>query len=239
MRRRSSPAPRTRPRNAREVADGGGLTLRVGAIDAASASFLPRRDHALCGVLPNVDLRLTETMTAQQLQMLRTGRLDLALIRPPMTASEFPFEVLRQERLVALLPEAHPLAALESLSITDLAGEPIIIPAKRARPYAYDLVMAYFASAGLVPRILQETTEKPAMLAMVAPRHRRGAGAGLDGNAVPSRRALPSDPGCDAGAEARRRHHRHGLARPTAPCRAGRLIDALRRSAGAFDPSIV
>ncbi len=30
-------------RNAREVADGGGLTLRVGAIDAASASFLRRR----------------------------------------------------------------------------------------------------------------------------------------------------------------------------------------------------
>ncbi len=142
------------------MADGGGLTLRVGAIDAASASFLPDAIIALRGVLPNVDLRLTETMTAQQLQMLRTGRLDLALIRPPMTASEFPFEVLRQERLVALLPEAHPLAALESLSITDLAGEPIIIPAKRARPYAYDLVMAYFASAGLVPRILQETTEK-------------------------------------------------------------------------------
>ncbi len=94
----------------------------------------PDAINALRAVLPNVDLRLTETMTAQQLQMLRTGRLDLALIRPPMTASEFPFEILRKERLVALLPEAHPLAARDGLSITDLAGEPIIIPAKRAGP---------------------------------------------------------------------------------------------------------
>ncbi len=84
--------------------------------------------------MPDVDLRLTETVTAAQLQMLRTGRLDLALIRPPTTASEFPFEILRRERLVALLPEAHPLARAESLEIGDLAGEPILIPAKRAGP---------------------------------------------------------------------------------------------------------
>ncbi len=155
-------------RSAREIADGGGLTLRIGAIDAASASFLPAALNALRAAHPQVDVRLTETMTAPQLQMLRTGRLDLALIRPPTTASEFPFEVLREERLVALLPERHPLAARHEVAIPDLAAHPVIIPAKRARPYAYDLAMAYFASAGLVPDILQETTEKPAMLAMVA-----------------------------------------------------------------------
>jgi DNA-binding transcriptional LysR family regulator len=155
-------------RSAREIADGGGLTLRIGAIDAASASFLPAALNALRKAIPRVDIRLTETMTAPQLQMLRTGRLDLALIRPPMTESEFPFEVLREERLVALLPEHHALTRLPDVAITQLAAESLIIPAKRARPYAYDLVMAYFASAGLVPHILQETTEKPAMLAMVA-----------------------------------------------------------------------
>ncbi len=226
-------------RNAREVADGGGLTLRVGAIDAASASFLPGAINALRAVLPNVDLRLTETMTAQQLQMLRTGRLDLALIRPPMTASEFPFEVLRQERLVALLPEAHPLAALESLSITDLAGEPIIIPAKRARPYAYDLVMAYFASAGLVPRILQETTEKPAMLAMVA----AGIGVALapDWTETLSRAGVRFRPIRDVTLEPKPAGAIIGMAWRGQQRHAARdvLIDALRRSAGAFDPSIV
>jgi DNA-binding transcriptional LysR family regulator len=155
-------------RNAREIADGGGMTLRIGAIDAASASFLPLALVALRQAHPSVDIRLTETMTAQQLQMLRTGRLDLALIRPPVTAIEFPFATLREERLVALLPDRHPLARKPAIRMADLVDDQVIIPAKRARPYAYDLVMAYFAAEGLVPRRLQETTEKPAMLAMVA-----------------------------------------------------------------------
>ena len=226
-------------RSAREAADGGGLTLRVGAIDSASASFLPAAINALRAVLPDVDLRLTETMTAPQLQMLRTGRLDLALIRPPMTASEFPFEVLRRERLVALLPDGHPLATQTSVVIADLAKAPIIIPAKRARPYAYDLVMAYFATAGLVPRILQETTEKPAMLAMVA----AGMGVALapDWTETLSRPGvsfrpidgvrLDPDPAGAIIGMAWRAQQRHS-ARDV-------LMDAIRKSAGAFDPSML
>jgi DNA-binding transcriptional LysR family regulator len=155
-------------RNAREIADGGGLMLRIGAVDAASASFLPDALNRLRVVHPNVDIRLTEVMTAPQLQMLRTGRLDITLTRQPPPGSEFPFEVLREEKLLALLPASHRLAPLPSVTMADLADEPVIIPAKRARPYAYDLVMAYFGSAGLVPRILQDTTEKPAIMAMVA-----------------------------------------------------------------------
>jgi DNA-binding transcriptional LysR family regulator len=155
-------------RNAREAADGGGMTLRIGAIDAASASFLPEALNRLRENHPRVDIRLTEVMTGPQLQMLRTGRLDLALTRPPAQSGEFPFEVLREEKLFALLPADHRLARRHAVLMSDLADDPVIIPAKRARPYAYDLVMAYFASAGLVPRILQDTTEKPAILAMVA-----------------------------------------------------------------------
>lgn len=224
-------------RNAREIADSGGLTLRVGAIDSASSSFLPEAINALRHAYPNVDLRLTETMTAPQLQMLRTGRLDLALIRPPTTPSEFPFELLREERLVAVLPDSHALAGRHLLHIRDLAGLPVIIPAKRARPYAYDLVMAYFAAAGLVPRILQETTEKPAMLAMVA----SGMGIAL----VPDWVQTLTRPGIVfrpiAGADlqpsaaggvvgmAWRNQQRHGI-RDT-------FLDMLRKAAAAFDPS--
>jgi DNA-binding transcriptional LysR family regulator len=156
-------------RNARDAAEGSGMTLRIGAIDAASASFLPTALQELRRRHPRVDIRLVEAMTAPQLQMLRTGRLDIALARPPLSEAEFPYEVLREEKLAALLPAGHPLAAKSgAVPMPALARETIIIPAKRARPYAYDLVMAYFATVNVVPTILQETTEKPAMLATVA-----------------------------------------------------------------------
>jgi DNA-binding transcriptional LysR family regulator len=225
-------------RSAREIADGGGLTLRIGAIDSASASFLPAALNRLRAAHPTVDVRLSEAMTAPQLQMLRTGRLDLALIRPPLVDSEFPFEVLREERLIALLPERHPLAARATLGMSDLARDPVIIPAKRARPYAYDLVMAYFATAGLVPRILQETTEKPAMLAMVA----SGMGVALvpDWLETLSRPGIcfrPLDdvrlPSVPAGAivgMAWRGQQRHAIRDV--------FLGILRDAAGEFDPSI-
>jgi DNA-binding transcriptional LysR family regulator len=155
-------------RNARDMATDNRMTLRIGAIDSASASLLPHAIKKLRKTVPNADIRLIETMTAPQIQMLRTGRLDIALIRPPVTETEFPFEILRIEKLVALIPINHALAKKPHLVMKDLVKEPLIIPSKRARPYAYDLVMAYFAAAKTVPHIIQETTEKPAILAMVA-----------------------------------------------------------------------
>ena len=50
----------------------------------------------------------------------------------------------------------------------DLVGEPFVVPSKRIRPFAYDLVMAYFESVGAVPNVTIEATEKPAMMSAVA-----------------------------------------------------------------------
>ncbi len=144
-------------------------TLRVGAIDAGMGGVLPAAIARLRVEYPDADVRITEAMTLPQIQMLRTGRLDLALLRM-IDDSEFPFEVLRQERLVVVVPDGHRFARKRQLTVCEARDEPFIIPSRRVRPYAYDLVMAYFAAADCVPRIVLETTEKPAILAMVASR---------------------------------------------------------------------
>lgn len=159
--------------NVRDAAISGGKVLRIGAIDAASASFLPGLLHTYRREHPGVEIRFVEAMTLPQLQMLESGKLDIALIRPPRRAADIGFEVLRVERPVVLLPFDHPLAVRSHLSIADLVGEPFLVPSRRIRPFAYDLVMAYFEAAGSVPNVTQETTEKPAMIAAVA------AGIGL------------------------------------------------------------
>lgn len=157
----------------REAALSSSKVLRVGAIDSASASFLPEVMVEVRARHPDIDVRFVEAMTGPQLQMLETGRLDLCLIRPPRRATDCAFELLRVEMPVILLPEKHPLAARESLVMEDLVGEPFILPSKRLCPYDYDFVMAYFESVGAVPNMVQETTEKPAVMAAVA------AGIGL------------------------------------------------------------
>jgi DNA-binding transcriptional LysR family regulator len=150
--------------------------LRVGAVDAASSSFLPGVIALFRRAQPEVDFRFVEAMTAPLLQMLEAGKLDLALTRPPrkgMCGEDCRFEVLRVERPLVLLPQGHPLAGAREVSMIDLVDEPLILPSKRIRPFAHDLVLAYFDSVGASPRIAMEATEKPAVLSAVA------AGLGL------------------------------------------------------------
>ncbi|MGL4728874.1 MAG: LysR family transcriptional regulator [Bosea sp. (in: a-proteobacteria)] len=155
----------------REAAVDSSQVLRVGAIDSASSSFLPGVIATFRKASPQTDFRFVEAMTGPLLQMLEAGKIDLALTRPPrksMCGEDCDFEVLRVERPLVLLPAGHRLADAPEVNMRDLADEQIILPSKRIRPYAYDLVLAYFDSIDAVPRIAMEATEKPAILSAVA-----------------------------------------------------------------------
>lgn len=155
-------------RAVREASLASGKVLRVGAIDAASSSFLPEALVTFRARFPGIEIKFVEAMTAALIQMLESGKLDLVLSRPPRKPTDCAFEILRVERPIVVLNEQHPLAARENLSMLDLVGEPFVVPSKRIRPYAYDLVMAYFESVGAVPNVVIEATEKPAMMSAVA-----------------------------------------------------------------------
>ena len=155
-------------RAVREASLSSGKVLRVGAIDAASSSFVPEALVTFRARFPGVEIKFVEAITTALIQMLETGKLDMALTRPPRKPTDCAFEILRVERPVVVLNENHPLAAREHLTMLDLVGEPFVVPSKRLRPYAYDLVMAYFESVGAVPNVTIEATEKPAMMSAVA-----------------------------------------------------------------------
>jgi DNA-binding transcriptional LysR family regulator len=155
-------------RSVREASLASSKVLRVGAIDAASSSFVPEALVTFRSRHPGIEIKFVEAMTAPLVQMLEAGKLDLALLRPPRKPTDCAFEILRVERPIVVLGESHPLAAREHLTMQDLVGEPFVVPSKRIRPFAYDLVMAYFESVGAVPNVTIEATEKPAMMSAVA-----------------------------------------------------------------------
>jgi len=155
-------------RSVREASLASSKVLRVGAIDAASSSFVPEALVTFRARHPGIEIKFVEAMTAPLVQMLEAGKLDLALLRPPRKPTDCAFEILRVERPIVVLSESHPLAAREYLTMQDLISEPFVVPSKRIRPFAYDLVMAYFESVGAVPNVTIEATEKPAMMSAVA-----------------------------------------------------------------------
>lgn len=147
----------------------GAALLRVGAIDSAAAGLLPqllqdfRRQQADCAV------QLLEDKTIRLLPKLLSGRLDLAILRPPdRPDSHLDWRFLFYETAVVALPARHELADNPVLTVTDLANQAMIVPERRSRPHSHDLTMQLFAEAGLTARIGQWAQEKHTIVNLVA-----------------------------------------------------------------------
>ena len=144
-------------------------TLRVGAIDSAAAGLLPMLLHDFRERRPDVTVKLVEDKTIRLQPRLLSGRLDLAFLRPPETPDKrLEFLFLLHETAVVALSDHHPLASNKSVTIADLADEPLIVPERRSRPHSHDLTMKLFAEAGLQARIVQLANEKQTIVNLVA-----------------------------------------------------------------------
>jgi DNA-binding transcriptional LysR family regulator len=143
-------------------------TIRLGAIDSAAAGLLPALLHDLREGHPEVTVKLVEDKTIRLLPRLLSGRLDLALVRPPVSVDRrIEFMPLFHETAVVAMSERHPLAARTSLTIADMADEPLIVPERRARPHSHDLTMKLFAEAGLDANVVQIADEKQTIVNLV------------------------------------------------------------------------
>lgn len=144
-------------------------TIRVGAIDSAAAGLMPALLQDIRAEQPDVSVRLVEDKTIRLLPGLLSGRLDLAFVRPPDNADKrLEFLFLFHETAVVAVSARHPLAQRSSLTITDLAHEPLIVPERRSRPHSHDLTMKLFAEAGLDAVVAQIADEKQTIVNLVA-----------------------------------------------------------------------
>ncbi|RYX94596.1 MAG: LysR family transcriptional regulator [Bradyrhizobiaceae bacterium] len=118
---------------------------------------------------PDVTVKLIEDKTIRLLPRLLSGRLDLAFVRPPVSADKrIDFMPLFHETAVVALSERHPLAARKRLTIADIADEPLIVPERRSRPHSHDLTMKLFAAAGRHANVVQIADEKQTIVNLVA-----------------------------------------------------------------------
>jgi len=146
-------------------------TLKLGAIDTAAAGLVPMLLHDFREARPDVAVQLLEEKTIRLLPRLLSGRLDLALVRPPEHADRrIEFALLFHETAVVAVPARHALASRRRLTIDKLADAPLIVPDRRARPHSHDLTIKLFDRAGLRPAIAQVADEKQTIVNLVAAR---------------------------------------------------------------------
>jgi DNA-binding transcriptional LysR family regulator len=100
-------------------------------------------------------VELTSTTTRARLQRVAAGQLDAAFVRGVIAADGVELTEVWRDRIVAVLPAGHRLAARETAPIGELAELPLRLVTRRTNPALVDLVLGCCTAAGHIPQRLE------------------------------------------------------------------------------------
>ncbi len=153
---------------ARRTATGKVGRLTVGFVGSAMFGRLPEVLRAFRAGHEDVDLRLREMTTPQQLEALRRRDIDVGVLRLMRDDDEFDRETLAREKVVVALPAAHPLAKRTRLKLSQLSDEGLVLLSRREAPGLRDSIARAVAEAGGTGHVVQEVGEITTLIGLVA-----------------------------------------------------------------------
>nr|WP_217434324.1 LysR family transcriptional regulator [Serratia proteamaculans] len=155
--------------NTRRAALGLTESLRLTFVDSTVNALLPGILRQFRLAHPQAEFHLQEATTAEQLIALRDDRADLGMVVLPITPQEglqiLPF---LYDRMVLALPENHPLAAQQQVTLSSLADQPWVLFPAHYGPGMHTAILQACAVAGFSPRIVQEARQMQTIGGLVA-----------------------------------------------------------------------
>jgi DNA-binding transcriptional LysR family regulator len=172
---------------ARRLGSGQEGVLTIGFSGSTMFTALPRVIRLYRSMHPNVELRLRELVTAEQLPSLLDGTLDLGFLRDGEAREGLTIETILREPFVAVLPARHKLSAKTAISPLELKDEEFVLFARKMGNLAYDRTVACCEAEGFRPNFVQDAPQWPTVLRLVA--------AGLGVSLAPASVASLTTPG--------------------------------------------
>jgi DNA-binding transcriptional LysR family regulator len=163
-------------RTARRIAHGKAGHLSIGFVPSLGHGLLPAILRSYRGRFPDVELRLTEMDTTQQIEALNAQQLDLGFIGlglPAKQITDLELSTIREERLVAVLPQDHPLCSrrryrVKELPLSAMAKERFLLGARQSAPVYNPWLIVLCQQAGFQPHVVQEVGQPVTVLNYVA-----------------------------------------------------------------------
>ncbi len=150
-------------------------SLDIGYIAPALGSFLAGSLQIFSQRHPKVRVTLFELSPARQVEALRDGRLDIALLGYACAdlSKEFDLFVIRRAPLCAVLPEGHSLAEEKKIRVADLARESFVGFSEDSFPGRNEAIAEVCRNEGFAPRFAAQADGLSSALAMI------GSGSGV------------------------------------------------------------
>lgn len=136
--------------------------VRIGTVSSVSCHWLPGviRDFWKC--YPNVQVVLYQGDYSSITEWVRTDIIDFGFVNPhAVKGMETRF--IKSGEFRAILPPKHPLANKKSLSLQDLADEPLLL----LEEGAFSEPLEAFRAAGITPNIKLRVHDDYSILSMV------------------------------------------------------------------------
>ncbi|HET9401862.1 MAG TPA: LysR family transcriptional regulator [Candidatus Acidoferrales bacterium] len=158
-------------RRAGRVANGNTGSIRVGFVEAISwHGVVPDSFRRFREKLPDAELTPVPMVSVEQVEAVRTGKLDAGFIASMGALSkELDQLQVAQHSVVLAAPKEHPLAKQTRLRLRDLNEVPFVWLSRRINPAAYDRLIETCFRGGLKsPRIVQEAYDHATILSLVS-----------------------------------------------------------------------
>jgi DNA-binding transcriptional LysR family regulator len=122
---------------------------------------------------PQLEFQMFEYSRTRLATALRNGQVEIAIIPGATALPEAKTTPLWSERIVAALPEDHPLAARDWLQWFDLKDERILLSRRDPGRELQDLIIGKTTSPGIRPKIVRHDVTRASLKSLV------GAGFGV------------------------------------------------------------
>lgn len=142
--------------------------LCIGYTDFAIAGVLPEIVKRFRARHPKVRLRFMPLVTSDQIEALRLGTIDAAMLTGPMRLDGFEARLAQSDPLVCFVPETHRFAREQSVALSDLANENFVLGEHRGWAHFLAHVMSLCLKCGFLPKVVQEANDSTAILGLVS-----------------------------------------------------------------------
>lgn len=136
--------------------------IRIGTFSSVATHWLPNIIREFRKDYPNIEYELLLGDYTEIEKWIAEGRVDCGFLRLP-TRSEFETIFLEQDRLLAILPEDHPLAGCDKFPVTALCDDPFMLLEKGAKAEISEI----FERSHLTPNVQFTTWDDYAIMSMV------------------------------------------------------------------------
>ena len=136
--------------------------IRIGTFSSAATHWLPNIISEFRKDYPDIEYELLLGDYTEIEDWIAEGRVDCGFLRLP-TRSGFETIFLERDRLLAVLPEGHPLAECERFPLEALCREPFMLLEKGAKAEVSEI----FERNGLTPKVQFTTWDDYAIMSMV------------------------------------------------------------------------